>query len=87
MYVTLYPPSPALSRLLSPLFLTAGEGSVQLTFGVQSIYYVGGFGSEHFIGYIPLEMYQAALDADLGAEVSVGGRVLVTQDPGRLGLD
>ena len=50
---------------------------------LQSIYYVGGFGSEHFIGYIPLEMYQTAFD-DLGAEVGVGGRVLVTQESGPL---
>ena len=43
----------------------------------QSIYYVGGFGSEHYIGYIPLDMYQVALPAD---QVAIGGRLLVTQN-------
>lgn len=31
------------------------------TFNPHTIYYVGGFGSEHFIGYVPLELYQAAV--------------------------
>ena len=46
----------------------------------QSVYYVGGFGSEHFIGYIPLDVYQNASLADHAAELGVGGRLLVTQD-------
>ncbi|KAF9820389.1 hypothetical protein IEO21_01398 [Rhodonia placenta] len=29
-------------------------------FDPHTIYYVGGFGSEHYIGYIPLEAYQTA---------------------------
>lgn len=29
-------------------------------FDPLTIYYVGGFGSEHYIGYIPLELYQRA---------------------------
>ncbi|CCM01477.1 uncharacterized protein FIBRA_03531 [Fibroporia radiculosa] len=27
-------------------------------FDPHTVYYVGGFGSEHFIGYIPLNIYQ-----------------------------
>ncbi|TBU33795.1 pyridoxamine 5'-phosphate oxidase-domain-containing protein [Dichomitus squalens] len=49
-------------------------------FDPHSVYYVGGFGSEHFIGNIPLEMYQNASFPDHATEVGVGGRVLVTQD-------
>ena len=50
---------------------------------------MGGFGSEHFIGYIPLEMYQTvrAEGGDRGAEVGVGGRVLVTQETSLWSLD
>ncbi|KII92899.1 hypothetical protein PLICRDRAFT_37701 [Plicaturopsis crispa FD-325 SS-3] len=29
-------------------------------FDPHSIYYVGGFGDEHYIGYIPLDLYQQA---------------------------
>ncbi|KAI0930289.1 hypothetical protein AcV5_007046 [Taiwanofungus camphoratus] len=29
-------------------------------FDPHTVYYVGGFGNEHYIGYIPLEMYQNA---------------------------
>lgn len=39
------------------------------------MYYVGGFGNEHFIGYIPLEMYQTALGADRRADAAIGGRL------------
>ncbi len=42
--------------------------------GLQSVYFVGGFGSSHYIGYIPLDMYQAASPA-----LSVAGRILVEQ--------
>ncbi|KAH9931110.1 pyridoxamine 5'-phosphate oxidase-domain-containing protein [Epithele typhae] len=49
-------------------------------FDPHSVYFVGGFGSEHFIGYIPLDVYQAVPPADPDAEVGVGGRVLVTQE-------
>ncbi|KAI1794146.1 pyridoxamine 5'-phosphate oxidase-domain-containing protein [Ganoderma leucocontextum] len=50
-------------------------------FDPHSVYYVGGFGSEHFIGYIPLDMYQTANStAETAAEFGVAGRVLVTQD-------
>ncbi|EKM54482.1 uncharacterized protein PHACADRAFT_258359 [Phanerochaete carnosa HHB-10118-sp] len=45
-------------------------------FDPQSIYFVGGFGSSHFIGYIPLEMYQSAV---LPPEQGVAGRILVSQ--------
>ncbi|KAI0743561.1 pyridoxamine 5'-phosphate oxidase-domain-containing protein [Daedaleopsis nitida] len=48
-------------------------------FDPHSIYYVGGFGNEHFIGYIPLEMYQSALDADHG-DVAIGERLLLIQE-------
>ncbi|TFY80483.1 hypothetical protein EWM64_g3527, partial [Hericium alpestre] len=30
-------------------------------FDPQSVYFVGGFGDEHFIGYIPLDVYQATV--------------------------
>ncbi|KIP10884.1 hypothetical protein PHLGIDRAFT_84302 [Phlebiopsis gigantea 11061_1 CR5-6] len=45
-------------------------------FDPHSIYYVGGFGSSHYIGYIPLEMYQSAASMP---EQSVAGRILITQ--------
>ncbi|EMD37902.1 hypothetical protein CERSUDRAFT_114541 [Gelatoporia subvermispora B] len=32
-------------------------------FDLHTIYYVGGFGSEHYIGYIPLELYENAAEA------------------------
>ncbi|KAM5531589.1 hypothetical protein V8D89_014758 [Ganoderma adspersum] len=49
-------------------------------FDPHSVYYVGGFGSEHFIGYIPLDKYQTANStAETAAELGVAGRVLVTQ--------
>ncbi|KAI0663493.1 pyridoxamine 5'-phosphate oxidase-domain-containing protein [Cubamyces menziesii] len=47
-------------------------------FDPHSVYFVGGFGDEHYIGYIPLEMYQAALSGD-DQGLSVAGRVLVDQ--------
>ncbi|KAL1743854.1 pyridoxamine 5'-phosphate oxidase-domain-containing protein [Schizophyllum fasciatum] len=34
-----------------------------LVFDVQTIYFVGGFGGAHYIGYIPLEVYQQATSA------------------------
>ena len=61
----------------SPLALTE---AFLLTSLSQSVYYVGGFGSEHFIGYIPLDKYQTANStAETAAELGVAGRVLVTQ--------
>ena len=42
------------------------------------MYFVGGFGDEHYIGYIPLELYQRAGSAD-AANFGVAGRVLVDQ--------
>ncbi|EIN11836.1 hypothetical protein PUNSTDRAFT_62720, partial [Punctularia strigosozonata HHB-11173 SS5] len=45
-------------------------------FDPQAIYYVGGFGSEHYIGYIPLNLYQEALASTMGP-VGVAGRFLV----------
>ncbi|OCH95171.1 hypothetical protein OBBRIDRAFT_721227 [Obba rivulosa] len=32
-------------------------------FDLHTIYYVGGFGSEHYIGYIPLELYEGAAES------------------------
>ena len=43
---------------------------------MQSVYYVGGFGSSHYIGYIPLDMYQTAGTSE---EQSVAGRIRVDQ--------
>jgi len=43
-------------------------------FDPHSIYFVGGFGDEHYIGYIPLEIYQNA-----SAAMGVAGRVLIEQ--------
>ena len=43
----------------------------------QGVYYVGGFGSEHYIGYIPLDMYQNALSQSGGKGTGVAGRLLV----------
>ncbi|KAI0780040.1 pyridoxamine 5'-phosphate oxidase-domain-containing protein [Fomes fomentarius] len=48
-------------------------------FDPHSVYYVGGFGDKHFIGYIPIEKFQAALPADYGEDVAIGGRLLVNQ--------
>ncbi|KAI0630380.1 pyridoxamine 5'-phosphate oxidase-domain-containing protein [Trametes polyzona] len=47
-------------------------------FDPHTVYFVGGFGDEHYIGYVPLELYQNALAGDLG----VAGRVLVDQHIG-----
>ncbi|EIW83140.1 hypothetical protein CONPUDRAFT_51896 [Coniophora puteana RWD-64-598 SS2] len=30
-------------------------------FDPHHVYFVGGFGDEHFIGYVPLDMYREAL--------------------------
>ncbi|PCH43767.1 hypothetical protein WOLCODRAFT_75371, partial [Wolfiporia cocos MD-104 SS10] len=41
-------------------------------FDPHTVYYVGGFGSEHYIGYIPLDMYQAvrtSADHDVSEDV------------------
>jgi len=43
-------------------------------FDPKTIYFVGGFGGEHYIGYIPLEIYRNA-----SAERGGAGRVLVKQ--------
>lgn len=45
-------------------------------FDPHSVYFVGGFGSSHYIGYIPLDMYQRAA---LASEQGVAGRVLIDQ--------
>ncbi|GJE92227.1 pyridoxamine 5'-phosphate oxidase-domain-containing protein [Phanerochaete sordida] len=50
-------------------------------FDPHSIYFVGGFGSSHYIGYVPLELYQGAA---LGPEQGVAGRVLVDQSSSAL---
>ncbi|KAI0358468.1 hypothetical protein OH77DRAFT_1184802 [Trametes cingulata] len=47
-------------------------------FDPHTVYFVGGFGDEHYIGYIPLEMYQTALSSD-GAGLNVAGKVLLDQ--------
>ncbi|KAF9501905.1 hypothetical protein BDN71DRAFT_1438640 [Pleurotus eryngii] len=39
----------------------------------ESVYFVGGFGDKHFIGYIPLEIYQGA---PASAEVSLQGSLV-----------
>ncbi|KAI9062874.1 hypothetical protein FKP32DRAFT_1612125 [Trametes sanguinea] len=44
-------------------------------FDPHSVYFVGGFGDKHYIGYIPLDMYQAAAHQAPG----VAGRVLFDQ--------
>ncbi|OJT10418.1 hypothetical protein TRAPUB_13017 [Trametes pubescens] len=44
----------------------------------QTVYFVGGFGDEHYIGYVPLKMYQEALKSDID-ELGVAGRFLVDQ--------
>ncbi|KAI0784442.1 pyridoxamine 5'-phosphate oxidase-domain-containing protein [Abortiporus biennis] len=46
-------------------------------FDPHSVYYVGGFGSEHYIGYIPLELYQSASSLELyDCEEIVGDEVM-----------
>ncbi|KAJ3552205.1 hypothetical protein NM688_g4271 [Phlebia brevispora] len=44
-------------------------------FDPHSVYFVGGFGSSHYIGYIPLEMYRSAAPIQ-----STAGRILVEQE-------
>jgi len=35
-------------------------------FDPSSLYYVGGFGGEHYIGYVPLDLYQSAVPDEKG---------------------
>jgi len=52
-------------------------------FDPHAIYFVGGFGSSHYIGYIPLELYQTALQSDsLNDPKDVAGRILIDQTQG-----
>ncbi|EIW63296.1 uncharacterized protein TRAVEDRAFT_26623 [Trametes versicolor FP-101664 SS1] len=47
-------------------------------FDPHTVYFVGGFGDEHYIGYVPLKMYQEALKSDIDG-LGVAGRFLVDQ--------
>ncbi|KAI8993002.1 pyridoxamine 5'-phosphate oxidase-domain-containing protein [Trametes punicea] len=47
-------------------------------FDPHAVYFVGGFGDEHYIGYIPLETYQEALPGGHQGR-RVPGRLLVDQ--------
>jgi len=52
-------------------------------FDPHAIYFVGGFGSSHYIGYIPPELYQTALQSDsLNDPKDVAGRILIDQTQG-----
>ncbi|KAI0062409.1 hypothetical protein BV25DRAFT_1825385 [Artomyces pyxidatus] len=42
-------------------------------FDPHTVYFVGGFGDEHYIGYVPLNLYQTASPFD---ETDVGSRFL-----------
>ncbi|KAF9792492.1 pyridoxamine 5'-phosphate oxidase-domain-containing protein [Thelephora terrestris] len=49
-------------------------------FDPYAIYFVGGFGSSHYIGYIPLELYQTALRPESPHDPkSIAGRILIDQ--------
>ncbi|EJD52579.1 hypothetical protein AURDEDRAFT_181152 [Auricularia subglabra TFB-10046 SS5] len=45
-------------------------------FDPHSVYYVGGFGDVHYIGYIPLDLYAASVP-EARAERVIGGRLRV----------
>ncbi|KDQ53467.1 hypothetical protein JAAARDRAFT_39148, partial [Jaapia argillacea MUCL 33604] len=47
-------------------------------FDPHSIYFVGGFGDEHYIGYIPLGLYQAS--GVLSDLKGIAGRVVIQAD-------
>ncbi|KAI0038783.1 hypothetical protein FA95DRAFT_1505060 [Auriscalpium vulgare] len=46
-------------------------------FDPHMVYFVGGFGDEHFIGYIPLPLYQASGSSTLGTPSSGQQTVLL----------
>ena len=61
--------------------LTLAARSPLPLLNMQSIYYVGGFGNEHFIGYVPVDKYQVAQPSEKDSFVGLGGRFkLVTQE-------
>jgi len=45
-------------------------------FDPHSIYYVGGFGSEHYIGYIPIDLYTEAVLPGIETNTVTGGLVV-----------
>jgi len=50
-------------------------------FDPQSVYFVGGFGDEHYIGSIPLPLYQEALPAAiLHSSGNLASRLRVQRD-------
>ncbi|KAI0258766.1 pyridoxamine 5'-phosphate oxidase-domain-containing protein [Gloeopeniophorella convolvens] len=49
-------------------------------FDPHTVYFVGGFGDEHFIGYIPLDVYQVAKGSQLPEPESPARVKLVQQD-------
>jgi len=51
-------------------------------FDPQSIYFVGGFGDEHYIGFIPLHLYQNAVlqkDEAVPRPLGLAGRIMIEQ--------
>jgi len=48
-------------------------------FDPHTIYFVGGFGDEHYIGYIPLQLYQDAAPPDFTGYRNIAGRILADQ--------
>ncbi|KAF8639524.1 hypothetical protein AX17_001429 [Amanita inopinata Kibby_2008] len=60
----------------------AAHKSYWARFDPQTIYFVGGFGDEHYIGFIPLHLYQEAAFGNervSSPEVGIAGRILVEQ--------
>ncbi|EGO25389.1 hypothetical protein SERLADRAFT_368793 [Serpula lacrymans var. lacrymans S7.9] len=47
-------------------------------FDPHDVYFVGGFGGEHYIGQIPLHLYQGSPPI-LESEHGVAGRILIEQ--------
>ena len=45
-------------------------------FDPHTVYFVGGFGDEHYIGYIPLQKYQGATAATHPVHLPQGQQVL-----------
>ncbi|KAH7929888.1 hypothetical protein BV22DRAFT_1056143 [Leucogyrophana mollusca] len=63
-------------------WLPDDDGAAHLSFWARfdphDVYFVGGFGDQHYIGYIPLQIYQEALSA-VAPDFSLAGRILVEQ--------
>ncbi|KAF8628905.1 hypothetical protein AX15_003686 [Amanita polypyramis BW_CC] len=57
----------------------AAHTSYWARFDPQSVYFVGGFGNDHYIGPIPLHIYQDAGMKNYEPILGIAGRIIVEQ--------